>query len=140
MNSVQDPGLILAGIDAAALIGISVYFSNEISSIKDEIKNTDINSINDKIVTLGSFVKDQVKPQNYSEINRQLQESKNNINILNEKINKIEQITNMIFISLKNAGVIKIENNDNNNHINNENKEEKNDEKIDDINDFLSEI
>jgi hypothetical protein len=140
MNSVQDPGLILAGIDAAALIGISVYFSNEISSIKDEIKNTDINSINDKIVTLGSFVKDQVKPQNYSEIKRQLQESKNNINILNEKINKIEQITNMIFISLKNTGVIKIENNDNNNHINNENKEEKNDEKIDDINDFLSEI
>ena len=134
--------MILAGLDAATIVGISVYFSNEISSLKDEIKkldtSTDINNMNDKIVALGSFVKEEAKPQNYREINRQLQNHNNNINILNDKVNKLEQVLNVIFMALKNAGLIKIENN-REDLINNEIKKSEV-EKIDDIDDFLSEI
>lgn len=94
--NVADPGLIIGAIDAAAIVGLSVYFNNNLTTLSEDIKKTK-ESI-DTICQYGEqikkrendhnelikYVKEKIDPKSFLELNNRMNEIIRIVNFLGE--------------------------------------------------------
>jgi len=119
MENLKDPGLILAGVDLAALVAISVYFYNENKKLNDQLQNlrSDFKDMKDrmgKMVRIQSdFEKFKGEAANFINVNstltnknnEELYNTKNDLDDMYEKVDDLENNLETITQAIKEKGI-----------------------------------
>ena len=65
MEMKTNSAITLAALDAAAIVGVSIYFNNELNKIKESIKEDRNNS-----KSLNSWLKETIDPHKIQELEK----------------------------------------------------------------------
>lgn len=99
--------LVLGSLDAVAIVGISLYFNNQISVLK-----TDISENNKKLAALNSYIKSTMDPALFAGLKPKIEQQIDlldkcvaAINNQHDRLNKLENAINIIANSIVKYGI-----------------------------------
>lgn len=101
MEILSEPSLLLATADALALTGVSIYFGTSINELKEEQK---------KMKEEVKELKNANNVEEHKQLLLSLKTEINKIDILEEKINKLEHTFGLLIHFLQESNVLPTEN------------------------------